>query len=108
MLKQMVWILLGAVAFFVMLVSDYHRIARLAYPAYAMILILLAVVLFEGKTSHGSAAMDSDRAICLSAVGVCEAGADSRHGALLLESASSRLAATSGDSRRVDACRDCC
>ena len=37
-----------------MLVWDYHRIARLAYPAYAIILILLAVVLFEGKTSRGA------------------------------------------------------
>ena len=40
--------------FSIMLVSDYHRIARLAYPAYAIILILLAVVLFEGKTSRGA------------------------------------------------------
>ena len=52
--KQVVWILLGAVAFLIMLVWDYHRIARLAYPAYAIILILLAVVLFEGKTSRGA------------------------------------------------------
>ena len=52
--KQMVWILLGALAFLIMLVWDYHRIARLAYPAYAIILILLAVVLFEGKTSRGA------------------------------------------------------
>ena len=52
--KQIVWILLGIVAFLVMLVWDYHRIARLAYPAYAIILILLAVVLFEGKTSRGA------------------------------------------------------
>ncbi len=52
--KQVVWILLGTVAFLVMWLSDYHRIARLAYPAYAMILILLAVVLFEGKSSRGA------------------------------------------------------
>ena len=47
--------------------------------------------------------MDSDRAFCLSAVGVCEAGADPRHGALLPGKRPSRLAATGGDSRRVDA-----
>ena len=52
--KQLVWIMLGTVAFLVMWLSDYHRIARLAYPAYAVILILLAVVLFEGKSSRGA------------------------------------------------------
>ncbi|MEK7350058.1 MAG: FtsW/RodA/SpoVE family cell cycle protein, partial [Nitrospirota bacterium] len=52
--KQMVWIALGTVAFLVMWLSDYHRIARLAYPAYAIILILLAVVLFEGRSSRGA------------------------------------------------------
>jgi rod shape determining protein RodA len=52
--KQLVWILLGSIAFLIMLVSDYHRIARLAYPAYAVILLLLAFVLFEGKTSRGA------------------------------------------------------
>jgi len=52
--KQVVWILLGTVAFLVMWLSDYHRIARLAYPAYAIILILLVVVLFEGKSSRGA------------------------------------------------------
>jgi rod shape determining protein RodA len=52
--KQVVWILLGTVAFLVMWLSDYHRIARLAYPAYAVILILLVVVLFEGRSSRGA------------------------------------------------------
>ena len=52
--KQIVWIALGTVAFLVMWLSDYHRIARLAYPAYAIILILLVVVLFEGKSSRGA------------------------------------------------------
>jgi len=52
--KQLVWILLGTVAFLVMWLSDYHRIARLAYPAYAIILILLVIVLFEGKSSRGA------------------------------------------------------
>lgn len=52
--KQLMWIALGAVAFVVMLVSDYHRIARLAYPAYAIVLLLLAFVLVEGRTSKGA------------------------------------------------------
>ena len=37
-----------------MLTIDYHTIARLAYPLYAAVLILFAVVLFEGKTSRGA------------------------------------------------------
>lgn len=53
-LKQLVWIALGAIAFLVMLLSDYHRIARLAYPAYAVVLFMLAFVLVEGRTSKGA------------------------------------------------------
>jgi len=53
-LKQLVWIFLGGVAFVVMLVSDYHRIARLAYPAYGVVLLMLAFVLLEGRTSKGA------------------------------------------------------
>ncbi|MBD0305762.1 MAG: rod shape-determining protein RodA [Nitrospiraceae bacterium] len=53
-LKQLVWIALGAVGFLVMLFSDYHRIARLAYPAYAIVLLMLAFVLVEGRTSKGA------------------------------------------------------
>jgi rod shape determining protein RodA len=52
--KQLIWIVVGTLAFFIMLVWDYHRIARLAYPVYAIILVLLAYVLFEGKTSRGA------------------------------------------------------
>jgi rod shape determining protein RodA len=48
------WILLGSAAFVVMLVADYHRIARLAYPLYALVLIMLAYVLVEGRTSKGA------------------------------------------------------
>src|SRR5574339_1200111 len=53
-LKPVVWIGLGSVAFVVMLVSDYHKVARLTYPAYAVVLVLMAVVLMMGKTSHGA------------------------------------------------------
>jgi rod shape determining protein RodA len=53
-LKQLVWIFLGAVAFLIMYLSDYHKVARLAYPAYIAILVMLAVVLVMGKSSRGA------------------------------------------------------
>lgn len=52
--KQMVWILLGSVAFAGMLLVDYRKIARLAYPLYGVVLLLLGIVLIIGKTSHGA------------------------------------------------------
>ncbi len=52
--KQLVWIGLGAVAFIVMWAWDYHSIARLAYPAYGLVLLLLLFVLFEGRASKGA------------------------------------------------------
>jgi rod shape determining protein RodA len=52
--KQMVWILLGAAAFVVVLLVDYHKISRLAYPVYGLVLLLLVVVLVAGKTSRGA------------------------------------------------------
>ncbi len=53
-LKQLIWIALGSAAFVAMLIVDYHKIARLAYPLYAIVLVLLAVVLVMGKTSRGA------------------------------------------------------
>lgn len=53
-LKQVVWIGIGAVAFVVMFTVDYHKISRLAYPLYALVLVLLVVVLVTGKTSRGA------------------------------------------------------
>lgn len=52
--KQLLWIALGALAFLAMLLFDYHKIARLAYPLYGIILILLAIVLVMGKSSRGA------------------------------------------------------
>ena len=52
--KQLAWIGVGAVAFIVMWVWDYHRIARLAYPMYAVVLLMLLFVLMEGRTSKGA------------------------------------------------------
>src|SRR5262245_30737521 len=53
-LKQLIWIVLGSAAFLLMLVADYHRIARLAYPLYVVVLVMLAFVLVEGRTSKGA------------------------------------------------------
>lgn len=53
-LKQLVWIGIGAVAFVVTFTVDYHKISRLAYPLYALVLVLLVVVLVTGKTSRGA------------------------------------------------------
>lgn len=53
-LKQLMWIGLGAAAFLIMWASDYHDLARFAYPAYAFILLMLIFVLFEGRTSKGA------------------------------------------------------
>jgi rod shape determining protein RodA len=52
--KQMVWIGLGVVAFTVMLLVDYHKISRLSYLLYGIVLLLLVVVLVAGKTSRGA------------------------------------------------------
>ena len=53
-LKQLIWISLGAAAFLAMWAWDYHSIARLAYPAYALVLLMLLFVLFEGRASKGA------------------------------------------------------
>lgn len=53
-IKQIAWILMGSAAFVFMLVSDYHRIARMAYPLYGVVLLMLAFVLLEGRTSKGA------------------------------------------------------
>lgn len=53
-LKQLAWIGVGCAAFAVALVVDYHKIARLSYALYALLLVLLVVVLVAGKTSRGA------------------------------------------------------
>jgi rod shape determining protein RodA len=52
--KQILWILIGMVAFLIMFIFDYHKIARLAYPLYALMLVLLVIVLVTGKSSRGA------------------------------------------------------
>ena len=53
-LKQLIWISLGAAAFLIMWAWDYHSLARLAYPAYALVLLMLCFVLFDGRASKGA------------------------------------------------------
>lgn len=52
--KQFVWICAGAVAFLLMLLIDYHKLARYAGPIYVLALVLLLIVLVAGKASRGS------------------------------------------------------
>jgi len=53
-LKQAVWVVVGALAFVMMVRIDYHRQARVATFVYILGLFLLLLVLFIGKTSRGS------------------------------------------------------
>ncbi len=52
--KQLLWILIGCVAFAIMLLFDYHQISRVSYTLYVIVLALLVVVLITGKTSRGA------------------------------------------------------
>jgi len=52
--KQTIWIFMGGAAFLTMWLIDYHKISRVAYLFYGLVLILLVVVLVVGKTSHGA------------------------------------------------------
>jgi len=50
----LIWILSGCAAFTIMLLFDYHQIARVSYTLYVIVLALLVVVLITGKTSRGA------------------------------------------------------
>lgn len=53
-LKQAIWIGVGALAFLTVSRIDYHKLARWSFPLYGFALLLLVVVLFGGKASHGA------------------------------------------------------
>ncbi len=53
-LKQAVWIGVGVLAFLTMSRIDYHTLARWSFLLYGFALLLLVVVLFAGKVSHGA------------------------------------------------------
>jgi rod shape determining protein RodA len=52
--RQMVWLGLGIVVMFAAFALDYHYVDRLAYPFYAVMLVLLLLVMFIGHSGGGS------------------------------------------------------
>ena len=52
--KQIVWILVGAFAFFAAMTVDYHRLGRYAYLIYGLTLLLLVLVLMVGRSTRGA------------------------------------------------------
>lgn len=52
--RQVLWLGLGLAAMFTAVSFDYHYVDRLAYPFYALMLLLLLVVLFVGHSGGGS------------------------------------------------------
>jgi rod shape determining protein RodA len=52
--KQILWILVGVVAFLGAVAIDYHTLARHAYVLYGLMLVLLALVLIMGRSSRGA------------------------------------------------------
>ncbi len=53
-MKQVYWILIGIGLIFVTCSIDYHLLEDLAYWGYGLLLFLLIMVLFAGKTSMGA------------------------------------------------------
>ena len=53
-LKQLYWFGLGLVAMLAVAVVGYHRLAQLAYPFYALVVLSLVAVLFWGRVVGGS------------------------------------------------------
>ena len=52
--KQGIWIGIGVLAFVAVANTDYHKLARLSYILYGLGLILLILVMINGKTSRGA------------------------------------------------------
>jgi len=52
--RQGIWFGLGLVAMFIAMSFDYHYIDRLAYPFFAMMLVLLVLVMIVGHSGGGS------------------------------------------------------
>ncbi len=53
-LRQFYWILVGWVAFGLMMVVDYRVLARYAYAGYGAVIVLLVLVLLIGRSSQGA------------------------------------------------------
>ena len=52
--RQGTWFALGLIAMFIAMSFDYHYIDRLAYPFFAMMLVLLVLVMIVGHSGGGS------------------------------------------------------
>ncbi len=52
--KQAVWISIGIIIMFLMLIPDYHSIGRYAYIFYAISVFLLLLVMIFGRTGMGA------------------------------------------------------
>ena len=52
--KQLYWLMIGMFAMFSALAVDYHHMDRLAYPLYAVVLLMLFLVLLIGSVGGGS------------------------------------------------------
>jgi rod shape determining protein RodA len=52
--RQILWLGLGIVVMLGALALDYHYVDRLAYPFYAMVLMMLLLVMFIGHSGGGS------------------------------------------------------
>src|SRR5208337_3429263 len=52
--KQVIWIAIGIVIMFLMLIPDYHTIGRYAYIFYAGSILLLLLVMVFGRTGMGA------------------------------------------------------
>ncbi|MGR3316938.1 MAG: rod shape-determining protein RodA [Candidatus Anammoxibacter sp.] len=52
--KQLLWIGIGLVVFFFIIMLDYSKIAKYSYVYYFLVLFLLLLVLVFGKQIHGS------------------------------------------------------
>lgn len=53
-LRQLYWILLGWAVFGLMMVVDYRKLARYAYAAYGVAMLLLVLVLLVGRSTLGA------------------------------------------------------
>ncbi len=52
--RQMIWILVGTVAFVLMASIDYHTLTRFAWPLWALSVVLLIGVLVAGRSIQGA------------------------------------------------------
>lgn len=52
--KQLIWVGMGLTMMFLMLIPDYHTVARYSYVLYGISLALLVLVMVKGRTGMGA------------------------------------------------------